>query len=388
MRFSMHNKCFATLVGALLLVGVVSLSPAGESSATQAKQGDAAARRATFEVRHELKVVVPEGAQRVRVWFVLPQEDPIPGDGTGHAQQVSDLQIEAPYPYRVERDSEGSKVLYLEATKPQEKELKIVETFVLTRNEVRTSVDPSKAKPLTDADRAKFAPYLAANKHVEIDDEIRKLAHEIVGDEPNPVLAARKLYDWVLHNVDYWVKDPKNKKASPVGSTTYCLTFRTGNCTDFESLWTSLARAKGIPTRIVYASFFKPDLNGIDGDQSYHCWATFYAPGLGWVPHDVAVADMYVGEMVATPDNEVLMRRTTADGLFGADPAKVDYYFGNMDERRMVWSIGRDLILSPKQDGEPVNAMAKAYVEIDGKVHPEGASGWVRRLTYRERQPS
>ena len=74
----------------------------------------------------------------------------------------------------------------------------------------------------------------------------------------------------------------------------------------------------------------------------------------------------------ATPDNETLMRRTTADGMFGADPAKVDYYFGNMDERRMVWSIGRDLILSPKQDGDPVNAMAKAYVEIDGKVHPEG----------------
>jgi len=54
----------------------------------------------------------------------------------------------------------------------------------------------------------------------------------------------------------------------------------------------------------------------------------------------------------------------------------------------MVWSIGRDLVLSPKQDGDPVNAMAKAYVEIDGKVHPEGASGWVRKLTYRERKAS
>jgi hypothetical protein len=387
MDFAMHRRHFIELASVLLLVGAVSLSCAGESSSTPAKQGDPAARQSTFEVRHELKVMVPEGAQRVRVWFVLPQEDPIPGDGTTSAQQVSDLQIEAPYPYRAERDSEGSKLLYLEAANPQEKELKIVETFVLTRHEVRTSVDPSKAKPLTEADRAKFAPYLAANKHVEIDEDIRKLAHEIVGDEANPVLAARKLYDWVLHNVDYWVKDPKNKKASPVGSTTYCLTSRTGNCTDFESLWTSLARAEGIPTRIVYGSFFKPDLNGNDLDQSYHCWATFYAPGLGWIPHDVAVADMYAGEMPVTTDNEVLMRRTTADGMFGADPAKVEYYFGNLDERRVVWSIGRDLILNPKQDGEPVNAMAKAYVEVDGKVHPEGV-GWVRKLTYRERRSS
>jgi hypothetical protein len=387
MSFTRNRRCAAGLIGALLVVGIGSMTYAGESGSTKPSQGDPAARQATFEVRHELKVVVPEGAQRIRVWFVLPQEDPIPGDGAVSAQRVSDLQIEAPYPYRVERDSEGSKLLYLDATNPQEKELKIVETFVLTRNEVRTIVDASKAKPLTEADRTKFAPYLAANKHVEIDDDMRKLAHEIVGDEANPVLAARKLYDWVLHNVDYWVKDPKNKKASPVGSATYCLTFRTGNCTDFESLWTSLARAQGIPTRIVYGSFFKPDLNGNDLDQSYHCWATFYAPGLGWIPHDVAVADMYAGEMPVTTDNEVLMRRTTADVMFGADPAKVEYYFGNLDERRIVWSIGRDLILNPRQDGEPVNALPKAYIEIDGKVHPEGA-GWVRKLTYRERRSS
>ena len=88
------------------------------------------------------------------------------------------------------------------------------------------------------------------------------------------------------------MKDPKNKKASPVGSTTYCLTSRTGNCTDFESLWTSFARSIGIPTQIVYGSFLKPDLMGQDQDQSYHCWAEFYAPGLGWIPHDVAVADL------------------------------------------------------------------------------------------------
>jgi hypothetical protein len=326
-----------TLLAVLVSVSfIVALGSFGGPGANEQQQGNSALQRATFEVRHELNVMVPDGAQKVRVWFVLPQDEPIPGDGTAPAQQVRDLQIAAPYPYRVERDSEGSKVLYLETQNPREKALQIVETFVVTRAEVRTDIDPSKAKPLTDADRARLAPYLAANKHVVIDDEIRTLADQIVGNESNPVLAARKLYDWVLHNVDYWVKDPKNKKASPVGSTTYCLTFRTGNCTDFESLWTSLARAKGIPTRIVYGSFFKPDLNGNDVDQSYHCWASFYAPGLGWIPHDVAVADMYAGEFHVTSDNEVLMRRTTADGQFGSAPAKVAYYFGNLDERRIV----------------------------------------------------
>ncbi len=387
MRSTSSRRRFTELVLVLLLAGGVSLCHVARAGLSAKDQGDPPLRRATFEVRHELKVMIPEGAQRVRIWFAFPQDDLVPGDGAGPAQQVSDLQVEAPYPYRIERDSEESKVLYLEAINPREQELKLVETFVLTRTEVRSSVDPTKARPLSDADRARFAPYLAANKHVVIDDEIRQLADQIVGDESNPVLMARKLYDWVLNNVDYWVKDPQHKKASPVGSTTYCLSFRTGNCTDFESLWTSLARAKGIPTRIVYGSFFKPELNGYDLDQSYHCWATFYTPGLGWIPHDVAVADLYAGAFEVTTDNEALMRRTTADGTFGTNPAKVEYYFGNLDERRMVWSIGRDLLLSPKQDGEPVNALPKAYVEIDGKVHPEG-TGWVRKLTYRERKAS
>ena len=344
-------------------------------AADNLKDGAPPLRQARFELRNEVKVKVPEGAKRVRVWMALPQEE--------EAQQVSDMRIESPYPWRIGRDSEGSRILYLETLSPAERDFTVVTTFVATRQEVRHSVDPSKARPISEVDRARFAEYLQANKHVVIDDEIRRLADQIVGGETNPVLAARKIYDWVLANVDYWVKDPEHKKASPVGSTTYCLTFRTGNCTDFESLWTSLARAKGIPTQIVYGSFLKPELRDRDEDQSYHCWAMFYAPGLGWVPHDVAVADLYKADIPITPVNAKLVRLTTSDGTFGADPAKVNYFFGNLDERRVVWSHNRDLILSPKQDGEPVNALPKAYIEVDDKVLPEG-TGWVRKLTYKE----
>ncbi|MGN6730953.1 MAG: transglutaminase-like domain-containing protein [Candidatus Binatia bacterium] len=332
-------------------------------------------RKATFELKNEITVLVPEGAKRVRVWAALPQDDP--------AQQIKNLKVDAPYPYKVELDSEGSKVLYLEGDAPKAKEFKIVETFVVTRSEVRSGVDAKKAEPISEADRVRLAHFLQPNKHVIIDGDINKLALQITGDEKNPVLAVRKLYDWLLDNVEYWVKDPQNKKASPVGSTTYCLTYRTGNCTDFESLFTSFARSVGIPTQIVYGSFLKPDLVNQDQDQSYHCWAEFYAPGLGWIPHDVAVADLYAGEYPVNSDNEKLVRLTTADGTYGPNPEKVNYYFGNLDERRVVWSRNRDLIFNPRQDGEPVNALPKEYVEIDGKEHPE-TKGWVRKLTFRE----
>jgi transglutaminase-like putative cysteine protease len=348
------------------------------ASAMMASNAFGAPRSATFEVRHELKIAVPDGARRIRVWFAAPQDDPV--------QEVQKFRIDSPVPHRMTTDTQGNKTVYLEFSDPKIKEFTVVEQFTLSRHEQISGVDAKKAAPLTDAQRKELAPFLAANEHVIIDQRIRDLAGQIVGDEKDPVLGARKIYDWVLANIDYWVKDPKTKKASPFGSTDYCLRTKTGNCTDFHSLWTSLARAAGIPTRMVYGSFFKKELDGQDVDQSYHCWPEFYASGIGWVPHDVAVADIFAGDFGINPGNEKLVRLTTADGYAGADKSKIEYYFGNIDERRITWSRGRDLTLAPKQDGGPVNALARAYVEVDGKPAME-KEVWTRKLTFHQIQP-
>jgi transglutaminase-like putative cysteine protease len=351
---------------ALALCSAISYAQAGRE------------KSAVFDARHELKVVVPEGAKKVRIWFAVPQDDP--------AQKVSEFKVVSPFPHRIERDkTEGSRFLYIEAAAPMPKEFTIVTTFRLERKEVLNDLQRAKTMPLSESERKQLARFLEPNQHVIIDDRIRKLAGEIVGREKDTVAAARKIYDYVLNFADYWVVDPANKKASPVGSTEFCLTTKTGNCTDFHSLWTSIARAAGIPTRIVYGSFFKKELDGKDVDQSYHCWTEFYAPGLGWIPQDVAVADLFAQDVKLTEANNTLVQRTTPAGYFGKDVKLADYYFGNLDERRVVWSVGRDLLLSPAQDGGLVNAIPKAYIEIDGQVAKEGANGnWLRKLTFRE----
>jgi transglutaminase-like putative cysteine protease len=359
----------------LLGLGAVAASCSTAKTIDAESKTTADAFTEAFRVRHEVKIMVPEGAKEVRAWVAYPQDDPM--------QQVLDMKIECPFPTRVTTDADGNRTLYVEAKNPGVKEFVVAQNFGLLRKEQKASVDPTRTRPLTAEERAAAAPYLAPNTHVVINDDIRKLAQEITGGEKNPILAARKIYDWELKNVDYWVKDPDHRKASPVGSTTYALEKRTGNCTDFHSLWTSLARAEGIPTRMVYGSFFKKELAGMDKDQSYHCWPEFYAPGVGWVPHDVAVADIFVGDFATTPANDEKVRLTTADGYRGADPAKVDYYFGAIEARRVTWSRGRDLKLDPPPAAGPVNHMAKAHVEVDGKAHPE-KDGWVRKLTFSE----
>ncbi|MGQ0613758.1 MAG: transglutaminase-like domain-containing protein [Planctomycetaceae bacterium] len=355
---------------------IAALSPVACKTAPGGGPAPAPLKSAHFDVRHELVVNVPEGARSLRIWMALPQADP--------AQAVTGLAIESPYPTRVTRDDQGNEVLFVEATSPSAGSFTVAALFRLRREEVRRDVDPSRTRPLTKGDRDLLSRHLKPSSYVVIDDRIQKTSTQIVGGETNPIRAARKLYDWTLAHIEYWVKDPDNKKASPVGSTNYCLDTGTGNCTDFHSLWMSLAMAAGIPTRIIYGSFLKKELDGQDVDQSYHCWLEFYAPGPGWIPLDVAVADIFVGDFELSEKNSVLVSRTTAAGYVGRDLSLVDYYFGNLEERRVTWSQGRDLLLDPPPASGPVNALPKAHVELDGVVHPE-KSGWNRKLTYRER---
>ena len=329
-------------------------------------------RQASFHVRNVFNVKVPKGAQAVRIWFAMPQEDA--------SSSIRNFAVTSDAVVRYDTDSWGNRVGYLEVRAPAQEQITLREEFDLTRSEIQTRVDPSKTRALTDPERIALARYLAPSTHVVVNDRIKALSASIVGGETNPILAARKIYDWTFKNIDYWVKDPDHLKASPVGSTEYCMMSKTGNCTDFHSLFASLAMAAGLPTRLVYGSLLKPSLNGIEVDASYHCWVQFYAPQTGWVPLDASLANIYGKDFPLTDKNKKLVELTTATGYKGPDPSKVDYYFGNIDERRVVWSIGRDLMMQPPQESGPVNALTKAYVEVDGKTYAD----WTREFTYRE----
>jgi transglutaminase-like putative cysteine protease len=335
------------------------------ASRTQPKQ-------ASFQIKNEFKVQPAKGAKTVRMWFAVPQEDDV--------SAVREFRVTADFPVQYFRDDWGNRVGYAEVKAPAEGPITIREEFELTRTETRNVIDPGKTRPLAPQEREALFAYLQPSSHVIVNDQIKSLSASIVGSETNPILAARKLYNWTLDNVDYWVKDPDHLKASPVGSTEYCLRTKTGNCTDFHSLFASLAIAAGIPTRMVYGSLLKPTLNGVQIDGSYHCWIQFFAPNYGWLPLDVSLANIYGKEFPLTDKNKKLVELTTATGYKGLDPSKIDYYFGNLDERRVTWSMGRDLIMQPPQEDGPVNALAKIYVEVDGKQ----STDWTREFTYAE----
>lgn len=371
-------RLLASILVPMVAPGVAAAAGTVVAATDPAAAAPAAPDARRFQARHELVVQVPEGAERVRIWFTMPQHRP--------SQQVRRFEVKAPVSHRIVRDSHGNELLFLEADGLQPGPMHIVESFELERREVRRQVDPSETRPYRAEDVADKRQYLQPSRHVVINDRVREVSGRVVGGERNPILAARRIYDWLLEHADYWVKDPALNQASPVGSTTYCLDTGTGNCSDFHSLYTSLARAQGIPTRIVYGSLFKGPLDGSDADQSYHCWVELWAPRVGWIPVDVAIADLFLGEIDLDDRNRELVNLTAPAGYSGPDPERVDYYFGNLEPRRVTWTHGRDLILEPRQASDPVNALPKAYVEIDGEPVEEG-EGWMRKLTYRELAP-
>jgi hypothetical protein len=53
------------------------------------------------------------------------------------------------------------------------------------------------------------------------------------------------------------------------------------------------------------------------------------------------------------------------------------------DDRRAVWSAGRDLMMQLPQDDGPVNSFPKMYVEVNGKQ----STDWTREFTYKSLTP-
>ncbi|HYC55077.1 MAG TPA: transglutaminase domain-containing protein [Candidatus Binatia bacterium] len=398
-------------------------------------------RKAVYQVQSRLAVTVPEEALRVRIWLPMPQKDAVSqiedlatavelggtavpaanadaetksgaeraarkADGDGFAAKGagankgdvahedgdagkadSDAKLhaagskEAGGPaLTVGRDSHGNEIGYVEVARPRAGEIVIQQSFTLTRSEMRGDLDAARTRPLTAEEKKEHRQALEASTYIPLSPDIRKLAGEIVGDEKNPLRIARKIYDWELANVDYWAKDPDRYEPSPMGSAVYCLSTRSGNCADFHSLYIALARAAGVPARMVYGSLLKKQMQGSRDDAGTHCWVEVFFPELGWQSVDVSLADLYHGNVEKTPKNEKLLAAATPTGVFGENAEMTDYYFGNLDERRVVWSRGRDIMLDPPQAGIALNSLPKAYVEIDGKEH----GGWKRTTTFKE----
>jgi transglutaminase-like putative cysteine protease len=280
------------------------------------------------QIRYAATVTnIPADAHRIRMWLPYPQS----GDG----QTISNITIEAPYAYKIEREPEyGNTILSLEGAPTAEHALQMTMTFDAVRDEQVNRPGGRQVAPPEDARVIKR--FRQADRLVPLDGKIAEVAREATRTATAEAERARAIYDYVTTHLQY----DKSGTGWGRGDAVWACDAKRGNCTDFHSLLIGMARSVGIPAKFEIGLPL-PEGKSAGQIPGYHCWAALYLDGMGWVPMDSSEASKFA--------------------------AKRDYFFGAVDANRVRLSTGRDIVLEPHQDGPPLNYFVYPYVEVDGK---------------------
>ncbi|HEY2933987.1 MAG TPA: transglutaminase-like domain-containing protein [Acidobacteriota bacterium] len=290
-----------------------------------------------FELTYRAVITeIPPNTKRLEVWIPYPQSDA--------NQEITNVRVDSPSRTTVGTESMfGNKILHTSIERPAAP-LEITLRFITLRRE-NVRRDPGGPA----APDSQVRQFLKPERLVPETQQVRQWALQVVGEKKTDVEKARAIYDYAVSNVKY----DKSGTGWGRGDLLYVCDQRRGNCTDFHALITGFGRAVGIPARFSIGLPL-PEKRGEGEIAGYHCWAELYVKGYGWVPVDASEAFKH--------------------------PEKRDYFFGAHDENRVQLSVGRDLVLKPRQKGEPLNYFIYPYVEADGKA----VSGVKATFAYRD----
>lgn len=273
---------------------------------------------------------LPAGNHELRIWLPLPYEE--------RYQAISNLKIETPVRYRIYHEPEyNNRYAYMVVDADKVKTpFDITLTFHAQRLEHRVELTPSAGS----GGGSFLAPtqrFLQPDRLVPIDGQIGELSDQETQGALDPLEKVQKIYNYVIASMHY---DHDGNQWGR-GDALWACDSHHGNCTDFHSLFIGMVRAQSIPARFEIGFQVPPSAH--DGPiASYHCWAQFYVSSIGWIPIDASEAWKH--------------------------KELHDYYFGSLDQNRIMFSMGRDIRLVPAQQGEPLNYFVYPYAEFDGKV--------------------
>ncbi len=286
-------------------------------------------RHFTFHYGFTVRNVQP--GQQVRIWFPQAQSDEF--------QDVKIVSVKGDLPVKKSRENKyGNAIFYATAAKAAKSEYSFDIEYEVVRRE-RVALPREGVMPmLWKASAKESREYLGPDRLVPVTGKLADIAAQQVQGKTTTLDKARALYDYVFGTMRY----DKTGTGWGRGDAEWACDSKRGNCTDFHSVFISMARSQGIPAR--FSIGFPLPADKSSGEiAGYHCWAEFYDAQYGWVPVDISEA--------------------------WKQKSKKDYFFGAHDANRIQFSTGRDLQLTPRQAGEPLNYFIYPYVEVDGKKY-------------------
>src|SRR5262249_10128711 len=314
------RRCRSLWIAALVLGPVLALAARAAERIPDAPKSEGPRAR-TFLFTYQVTVDDLPAGKVARIWVPVPPSN--------EDQDVKVVTKNLPAKERMGLESTyGNQMLYVEAPATGTGPLALTLTYRVTRREVKA--DFSK-----QPDDEKVTRFLQPDAKVPVGGKPLELlkGKEVPMDQ---LAAARLFYNVVNQHMRY----SKEGTGWGQGDAVWACGSGYGNCSDFHSLFISLARAHKSRAKFEIG-FPLPEKRGAGDIAGYHCWAKFRPDGKTWVPVDISEANK--------------------------NPKLRNYYFGNLTEDRVTFSTGRDLKLVPKQDGPPLNFFVYPYVEVDGK---------------------
>ena len=245
-----------------------------------------------FRIRASVQVK-PEfyrKGKKVRVYIPVPIE----------YSQMKNVRIIScsPEPAHIAGPEYPQRTVFFEGVYPQETVFSVEYEF---ENRVKyVKPDPAKVLPA----QPRF--YLEElEPHIVFKPYLKELVKDIVGDETNPLVKARLIYDWITSKPTYSFMPPYFVIEDLPG---FMATRLKGDCGVFAVLFITMCRIAGVPAR------WQSGLETSPLSIGMHDWCQFYVAPYGWL-----YADCSFGNSAFRAGNTV----------------RHDFYFGNLEPFRM-----------------------------------------------------
>ena len=284
----------------------------------------------------DITIRTNETSEVARLWIPYPVSN--------ENQKIENISINGNYDYSgIYREAtNGNMILYAEWYNPQEFP-NLNFSFDIWRSEIFLKDFPGKERVLPiDVDKFLLPTILGPTDGI-----VKENADEITDGLTTILSKATAIYDYLIEHGE---RDPDLNFCGE-GDVCELLQLFRGKCVDFSSVFVALSRSAEVPAREILGTRISKD-GDITG--SYHCRAEFYLPNYGWVTVDPSdVAKLMLNEDLEINDSKVVEAR--------------DYFFGAQTETYVDLSTGRDIILNPEQDAEPLNYFMYPYAEVNGE---------------------
>jgi transglutaminase-like putative cysteine protease len=293
----------------------------------------------TAQLKYTVEIAkVPEGAKTVDLWIPMPSDNQrqtvrlLNESELGAGRMTADKKFgNRIYYRRFELPLAGGEKSTAQGAPIKVELLYDVEVHEATVPAAKNLISTTEGVPGPE-----FAPYLSDSKMIPIKGRITQLARGVKLADGEPLRAGRKIYDYLI---DTMVYDYKAAGAG-TGNAVWACDSKTGDCTDFHSVFIGVCRSRGIPADHVFGMPMPPDKS--EGEIRHcHCWAQFWVAGVGWIPIDASRASKF--------------------------PRDREYYFGTLGSTWLTLAHGRYVVLEPPQQGPPINMFEAPLAEIDGQ---------------------